>query len=197
MSRYLKPEEGDIVDASAWISQAGAARLRGVTRAAIASLVKRNRFKTLEIGEKTLLSRADIENFQPQPRGPKPKERHKEVESTLTPDRRLSTAEQSESRISSKKNQNINRLNKSTKQSQQSVKPGDWISQAEAARIRGVSQQAIVNLIRRGRLTTVNMAGRTVVLRTEVENFTAQLKGGRPSKQVVNKKSANDKPSKK
>jgi hypothetical protein len=41
------------------------------------------------------------------------------------------------------------------------------------------------------------MAGRTVVLRSEVENFVAQLKGGRPSKQVVSKKPANDKPSKK
>jgi predicted DNA-binding protein (UPF0251 family) len=197
MSIYLKPGEGDIVDTSAWISQAGAARLRGVTRAAIASLVKRNRFKTLKIGDKTLLSRADIENFQPLPRGPKPKERRKEIESTPPPDRRTSTANQSGSRISSKKNQNINRLNTSTKQSQQSVKPGDWISQAEAARIRGVSQQAIVNLIRRGRLTTVNMAGRSVVLRSEVENFIAQPKGGRPSKQVVSKRPAHDRPSKK
>ena len=175
MSRYLKPGEGDIVDASAWISQAGAARLRGVTRAAIASLVKRSRFKTLKIGDKTLLSRADIENFQPQPRGPKPKKKHKEVESTPPLDRRASTAKQSGGGISSKKSQSTIRLNKSTKQYQQSVKPGDWISQAEAARIRGVSQQAIVNLIRRGRLTTVNMAGRTVVLRSEVENFIAQL----------------------
>jgi predicted DNA-binding protein (UPF0251 family) len=197
MSRYLKPGEGDNFDASAWISQAGAARLRGVTRAAIASLVKRNRFKMLKIGDKTLLSRADIENFQPQPRGPKPKKKHKEVESTPPHERSSPTVKQSETRISGKKNQGINRLNTSTIKYQQSVKPGDWISQAEAARVRGVSQQAIVNLIRRGRLTTVNMAGRTVVLRSEVENFVAQLKGGRPSKLVASKKSANDRPSKK
>jgi predicted DNA-binding protein (UPF0251 family) len=197
MSINLRRGDENIFDISAWISQSEAARLRGVTRAAISALVKRNRFKTLKIGGKNLLNRADIENYQPQPRGPKPKEKHKEVESTPPPDRRTSTAKQSESRISTKKNQKINRFNISTRRYQQSVKPGDWISQAEAARIRGVSQQAIVNLIRRGRLTTVNMAGRTVVLRSEVENFIARLRGGRPSKQVVSKKSANDKPSKK
>jgi predicted DNA-binding protein (UPF0251 family) len=197
MSINLRRGDENIFNIAAWISQSEAARLRGVTRAAISALVKRDRLKTLKIGGKNLLNRADIENYQPLPRGPKPKERHKEIESTPPLDRRTSTANQSESRISSKKNQNINRLNKSTKQSQQSVRPGDWISQAEAARIRGVSQQAIVNLIRRGRLTTVNMAGRTVVLRSEVENFIARPKGGRPSKQVVSKKSTNDKPSKK
>ena len=197
MSINLRRGDENIFDISAWISQSEAARLRGVTRAAISALVKRNRLKTLKIGGKNLLNRADIENYRPQPRGPKPKERHKEVESTPPPDRRASTAKQCESRISNKKNQNINRLNKSTIKYQQSVKPGDWISQAEAARIRSVSQQAIVNLIRRGRLTTVNMAGRTVVLRSEVENFMAQPKGGRPPKNAVSKKSAIDKPSKK
>ena len=197
MSINLRRGDENIFDISAWISQSEAARLRGVTRAAISALVKRDRLKTLKIGGKNLLNRADIENYQPLPRGPKPKERHKEIESTPPLDRRTSTAKQRESRISSKKTENINRLNTSTRRYHQSVKPGDWISQAEAARIRGVSQQAIVNLIRRGRLTTVNMAGRTVVLRSEVENFIAQLKGGRPSKQVVSKKSANGRPSKK
>jgi predicted XRE-type DNA-binding protein len=197
MSINLRQGDENIFDISAWISQSEAARLRGVTRAAISALVKRDRLKTLKIGGKNLLNRADIENYQPQPRGPKPKERHKEGESTSPPDRRASTAKQSESKISSKENKRGNRLRILTDQAQQSVKPGDWISQAEAARIRGVSQPAIVKLIRRGRLTTVNMAGRTVVLRSEVENFVAQPKGGRPSKQVVSKKSANDKPSKK
>ena len=197
MSSTIRWSGESTFDASAWISQSEAARLRGVSRQAIASLAKKNRFKTLNIGGKDLVNRMDVVNYQPKPRGPKPKERHKDVESTPPPDRRASTAKQSESRISSKKNQSINRLNKSTRRYQQSVKPGDWISQAEAARIRGVSQQAIVNLIRRSRLTTVNMAGRTVVLRSEVENFIAQPKGGRPTKQVVSKKSANDKSSKK
>ena len=198
MSNEMRREDEKNSDISTWISQSEAARLRGVSREAIYNLVKKNRLKIMNTGGKTLVNRIEVENYRPQLPGPKPKkEKGNEVGSTPPPDRRTSTANQSESRISSKKNQNINRLKKSTKQSQQSVRPGDWISQAEAARIRGVSQQAIVNLIRRSRLTTVNMAGRTVVLRSEVENFIAQPKGGRPTKQVVSKKSANDKSSKK
>jgi excisionase family DNA binding protein len=197
MSISLTRGDKNIFDASAWISQSEAARLRGVSREAIYNLVKKNRFTTFKIGDKTLINREDVENYQPQPSGRKPKKRRNEAASTQLSGLRSSTSQQCGGSISSKKSQSTNRLNNSTKQYQQSVKPGDWISQAEAARIRGVSQQAIVNLIRRGRLTTVNMAGRTVVLRSEVENFIAQLKGGRPSKQVVGKKSANDKPSKK
>jgi excisionase family DNA binding protein len=197
MSIGLRRGDKNIFDASAWISQSEAARLRGVSREAIYNLVKKNRFTTFKIGDKTLINREDVENYQPQPSGRKPKKRHNEVESTPSQDRSSPTVKQSETRISGKKNRGINRLNTSTIKHQQSVKPGDWISQAEAARVRGVSQQAIVNLIRRGRLTTVNMAGRTVVLRSEVENFIAQLKGGRPSKLVASKKSANDRPSKK
>jgi excisionase family DNA binding protein len=197
MSIGLRRGDKNIFDASAWISQSEAARLRGVSREAIYNLVKKNRFTTFKIGDKTLINREDVENYQPQPSGRKPKKRRNEAEFTQRPELGSSTSQQCGGSISSKKSQSTNRLNKSTRQYQQSVKPGDWISQAEAARIRGVSQQAIVNLIRRGRLTTVNMAGRTVVLRSEVENFIAQPKGGRPPKQAVSKKSADDNPSKK
>jgi excisionase family DNA binding protein len=56
------------------------------------------------------------------------------------------------------------------------------ISQAEAARFRGVSKQAIANLISRGRLKTVTVAGRILLYRSEVEAFAAQPKLGRPPK---------------
>jgi hypothetical protein len=60
----------------------------------------------------------------------------------------------------------------------------NYISQAEAARIRGVSNQAIADLISRGRLTAVSVAGRTVVLRSEVEAFVPRPKlGARPAVQ--------------
>ena len=64
----------------------------------------------------------------------------------------------------------------------------DYISQADAARIRGVSNQAIADLIRRGRLTPVKVAGRILVLRSEVEAFVAQPKLGRPPKKSTSKK---------
>lgn len=47
----------------------------------------------------------------------------------------------------------------------------DLISQAEAARIRGVSRAAIRDLIRRGRLRSFNLAGRELVYRSEIESF--------------------------
>ena len=68
------------------------------------------------------------------------------------------------------------------------VKPGELISQAEAARIRGVSQQAIANLIRRGRLASALVAGRTLVLRSEVEAFVPKPKLGRPPKKTADRK---------
>lgn len=57
--------------------------------------------------------------------------------------------------------------------------PSEWISQAEAARLRGVTRQAISKLVKKGRLRTVNLAGRTLVNRFDVENF-EPLEAGRP-----------------
>lgn len=57
----------------------------------------------------------------------------------------------------------------------------EWISQAEAARIRGVTPQAIAGLIQRGHLTTMKVAGRVLVRRSEVEHYTPQP-AGRPRK---------------
>jgi excisionase family DNA binding protein len=185
----VKPED--------WISQAEAARLRGVSREAIYNLVKKNRFTTFRIGDKTLINREDVENYQPQPSGRKPKKRRNEVESTLSQGAPFSTAKQSGGKVFSKKDESANRLRMLIKQPRQAVKPEDWISQAEAARIRGVSQPAIVNLIRRGRLTTVNMAGRTVVLRSEIENFIARPTGVRPQVKATFSKTSKEKKAKK
>jgi excisionase family DNA binding protein len=63
------------LDAVSWISQSEAARLRSVSRQAIASLVKKGRFRTLEIGGKVLVHRKDVESYQSKPPGPQPKER--------------------------------------------------------------------------------------------------------------------------
>jgi hypothetical protein len=68
---------------------------------------------------------------------------------------------------------------------------GKYISQAEAARIRRVSQSAIANLIRRRRLTTLRVAGRTVVLRSEVEAFVPKPRTGRPQKKRADEKVSN------
>lgn len=55
----------------------------------------------------------------------------------------------------------------------------DWISQVEAARIRGVSKQAIAKLIRRNRLEAREIGGRKLVRRSEVQAF-VPMPIGRP-----------------
>jgi excisionase family DNA binding protein len=57
----------------------------------------------------------------------------------------------------------------------------DLISQAEAARLRGVTRAAIQDLVRRGRIRSVNVGGRALVFRTEVVNY-EQGEPGRPRK---------------
>ena len=49
--------------------------------------------------------------------------------------------------------------------------PDDWITQAEAARLRGVTRQAIHRLVRRGKITTLEVGGVVLVKRVEVETF--------------------------
>jgi excisionase family DNA binding protein len=63
----------------------------------------------------------------------------------------------------------------------------DWISQAEAARLRGVSPQGISDLIARGRLQTLRVGGKTLVSRSEVMAFEPKP-GGRPLKKAAAKK---------
>ena len=52
-----------------------------------------------------------------------------------------------------------------------SIDPAEWVSQAEAARIRNVSRQAIAKLVSNGRLRTLEMGGRSFVNRTDVLAF--------------------------
>ena len=63
----------------------------------------------------------------------------------------------------------------------------DWISQVEAARIRGVSKQAIAKLIARKRLSAREIGGRMLVRRSEVEAF-VPMPIGRPRKKNAPKK---------
>jgi len=63
----------------------------------------------------------------------------------------------------------------------------DWISQAEAARIRGVSQERIRQLVKAGRLQSLDVAGRKLVSQSEVEAF-VPMPEGRPRKRTATKK---------
>jgi len=59
------------------------------------------------------------------------------------------------------------------------INPDDLIRQATAAKMRGVSAQAINRLIQRGSLNTVVIDGLVFVYKSEVENFKPSV-GGRP-----------------
>jgi hypothetical protein len=77
MSTDLGTKDRRNFDPAAWISQTEAAKLRKVSRQAIANLVKKNRFRTLEIAGKILLSRLEVEAYQPTAPGPKPKRKRR------------------------------------------------------------------------------------------------------------------------
>lgn len=59
------------------------------------------------------------------------------------------------------------------------INPDDWISAAEAARLRGVSRQAINKMINAGRISTVEVGGRKLLKKSEVISY-QPLKSGRP-----------------
>jgi hypothetical protein len=69
-----------------------------------------------------------------------------------------------------------------------SFDPTEWISQAEAARTRGITRQAIATHIKRGRFTTFKMGGKTFLLRSEVENFEPRAAGRPPKRKRAKKK---------
>ena len=58
-------------DLNELITPTQAARIRGVTRAAITSLIKRRRLQAIEIAGRPFLRRSDVENFAPEKPGPK------------------------------------------------------------------------------------------------------------------------------
>ena len=57
----------------------------------------------------------------------------------------------------------------------------DLITQAEAARLRGVTRSAIAYLVAQGRLQTYERFGVTFVSRSEVENYAPLKPGPRPA----------------
>lgn len=69
---------------------------------------------------------------------------------------------------------------------QEEINVSDLMTQADAAKARGVSRAAITDLVKRGRLRTVELFGKKLVYRSEVEGFEAEHKGwpkGKPRKQ--------------
>ena len=64
-----------------------------------------------------------------------------------------------------------NTLTTSTQINPKNIEPDEWVSQAEAARLRSVSRQAIAKLVANARLRTLVIGGRTLVNRLDVLAF--------------------------
>ncbi|RPI87525.1 MAG: DNA-binding protein [Chloroflexi bacterium] len=65
--------------------------------------------------------------------------------------------------------------------------PNELISQAEAARIRKVTKQAIAKLVKSGRLRSISVGGHILIYRVDVENFQPK-KAGRKKKDTIDDK---------
>ena len=61
----------------------------------------------------------------------------------------------------------------------------EYISQAEAARIRNVSRQAVADLVKRARVSTITVAGRVLVRRSDIADFVSMPNKGRPPKKAT------------
>jgi excisionase family DNA binding protein len=66
------------------------------------------------------------------------------------------------------------------------IDSADMITQAEAARIRGVSEEAIRYLVKRGRFKVFKIGGKVFLSKREVERFKPSV-GGRPRKKKTTK----------
>jgi hypothetical protein len=150
-----------------YISQAEAARIVGTSKQTMAYRVRQGYFTTKVVAGLALVLRSEAESIAARHKGRPPK---KELKKKTPP---IMLADGRHTHDS-----------------------GKYISQAEAARIRSVSEQAIADLIHRGRLTTVKVAGRTLVLRSEIESFVARPKGRPLQKSTSKKASQNVKPKK-
>ena len=62
--------------------------------------------------------------------------------------------------------------------------PSQWVSQAEAAEMRGVTRQAIARLVGKGRFTTLSIGGKTLLKWSEVEDFKPKPPGPAPKRKV-------------
>ena len=87
-------------------------------------------------------------------------------------------------RVVSKFESNANTLSMSSNLQNDSAE--EWISQAEAARLRGVSRQAVADLVRRKRVRIFRIGGRVLVNRSDIEGFVPGS-AGRPPKRVLRK----------
>jgi hypothetical protein len=65
------------------------------------------------------------------------------------------------------------------------IDPEDWLTLADAARLRNTTRQAIFKLVKKGRFETFEIAGQTFVNRNSVLSFVEDPPGRKPNKRIV------------
>jgi hypothetical protein len=75
-------------------------------------------------------------------------------------------------------------------------KTEDLITQAEAAKVRGVTLASINELVQRGRLRVVELFGRKLLYRAEVESFRKLKTGPKARRAPARKRTARKKSTK-
>lgn len=68
------------------------------------------------------------------------------------------------------------------------IHPEHWVTPAEAARLRGVTRQAITKLIRAGRVGVLEIGGRRLIRRSDIVNFERRKPGRRKKRRDSNAK---------
>lgn len=73
----------------------------------------------------------------------------------------------------------------------------DWITQLEAAELRGVAVQVINNWVRRGRVRTREQYGKVLVSRSEIQSYEPMKPGPKPKTEIETDSKAGKKKSSK
>jgi len=212
MSTYSVKE---LTDFENWITQTEAARLRKVTPAAIARLIKRGRLGSKMVAGRRLVYREDVLNFKSLSQEETPTKSMREAALAVV-DREewitfreaanlrgittsgIRTAVQ-RGRIRFLKKRGVPFVNKQDilnyrpridfrpksgllSALPRGAKPEDWITVAEAALVRGVSQSTITKHATRKRIRSIKAGDTRLVYREDVINFQDKPRPGRPKK---------------
>ncbi|PWU10399.1 MAG: hypothetical protein C5B47_02180 [Verrucomicrobia bacterium] len=200
-----------------WITQTEAARLRKVSPAAIALLLRRGRLRSKVINGRKMVFYEDVITFKPAPGRPSKNVMQAAIASVNRQEwltqteaaklRKLSMGAikgaiekgrlrilKSKDVIFVRKEDVLNyrpRIDFRPESPSQSIlppgaSPEDWITVAEAARIRGVDQSTITAQATRDRIRSIKKGRTRLVYREDVVNFKSKkAPGQQPKKRVL------------
>jgi predicted DNA-binding protein YlxM (UPF0122 family) len=146
------------------ISQAEAARRCKISKQAIAKMLREKILTPVEIGKRVVV-------------------RSSEVEVVASERKSRLSKRRSQQRRAIKDNYNGCRSQNTETTEDVILDRKNWITQTEAAELRDVTPQAIYDLVKRKRLTTLQANKQTFLKRSEIEAFERATPGPKPKRQ--------------